>query len=390
MVVRCCSFYASLWVMASGTLDIGDRDQASISYDTFRQHFRTHRGMEGVEFATRKQIFEKRQTAVVTWNNQAGTSWKAAINKFSDYTDEEINNIMQYKSFDFLPGRDATSFLARRQATRAKGHLSGDAVLSTKSNVSFKDLVSSQFQHVQGPCGDCWAHAVVGSIEAAAEIAGYEPVALSVEQLLRGVENRRQCGGTGGCGGATGEMAYQFLFDVGSCSAANYDVDLRKCRMQPSVQITGFRRVRSNQYDPFWQMVTEGRPAAVSADAAGWTSYSTGIYNSCGANAIVNHLVLLVGYGTDDTVQKKQEEKVTGDYFLVRNSWGSDWGESGYIRIANLGREDLHCGTDDRPLDGLYCSKPDPGQKLVQSIRVCGMCGLYSEASFPIIPNMGS
>jgi len=53
-------------------------------------------------------------------------------------------------------------------------------------------------------------------------------------------------------------------------------------------------------------------------------SYETGIYDdvSCGTN--LNHAVLVVGYGTsDDGVE----------YWLVKNSWGTDWGDNGYMKF---------------------------------------------------------
>jgi len=60
------------------------------------------------------------------------------------------------------------------------------------------------------------------------------------------------------------------------------------------------------------------RPLAVAVDAGGWSMYSSGIFSNCNTN--LNHGVLLAGY--------------TSSYWLVKNSWGGNWGESGYIRLA--------------------------------------------------------
>jgi len=59
----------------------------------------------------------------------------------------------------------------------------------------------------------------------------------------------------------------------------------------------------------------------------------------------VNHAVVLVGYGTDEE---------NGDFWLIRNSWGTGYGENGYIRI--LRESELKCGTDSTPLDGSACA----------------------------------
>jgi cathepsin L len=70
-------------------------------------------------------------------------------------------------------------------------------------------------------------------------------------------------------------------------------------------------------------------PISVTIDASlpSFKSYSSGVYfmDSCGA-AGFNHGVTVVGYGTD--------EETGLDYYLVKNSWGSSWGENGYIRMA--------------------------------------------------------
>ncbi len=59
-------------------------------------------------------------------------------------------------------------------------------------------------------------------------------------------------------------------------------------------------------------------PVPVSISASGWENYAGGIY-SCTKDAIVNHAVLVVGF--------------TDKYWIVKNQWGTFWGESGYIKI---------------------------------------------------------
>ena len=76
----------------------------------------------------------------------------------------------------------------------------------------------------------------------------------------------------------------------------------------------------------------------------------------------------LVGYGTDAT---------EGDYWLVRNSWGSGWGLGGYIKLKR--ENEAVCGTDNTPLDGSACVGDG---NAVQ--KVCGMCGVLFDTSYPI------
>lgn len=84
-------------------------------------------------------------------------------------------------------------------------------------------------------------------------------------------------------------------------------------------------------------------PISVAVDASKWHEYETGVFNGCpySDNININHVVVLVGYGTDEQY---------GDYWLVRNSWGTGYGENGYIRLAR--EKSVTCGIDKTPLNG--------------------------------------
>merc|ERR1712184_11650 len=88
-----------------------------------------------------------------------------------------------------------------------------------------------------------------------------------------------------------------------------------------------------------------------------------------GSNIALNHAVQLVGYGTD---------AAEGDYWIVRNSWGSGWGEGGYIRLAR--DAEAQCGTDSTPMDGTACVG-GPGN---DEQHVCGQCGVLFDVSWPL------
>ena len=109
--------------------------------------------------------------------------------------------------------------------------------------------------------------------------------------------------------------------------------------------------------------------------AGDWGLYFGGVFDGCDydQNIAVNHAVLLVGYGTDP---------VDGDYWLIKNSWGDMWGDimtedAGYIKLRR--RSEPMCGTNSSPLDGAACQ--DGG---VESVHVCGTCGVISDNSYPI------
>ena len=64
---------------------------------------------------------------------------------------------------------------------------------------------------------------------------------------------------------------------------------------------------------------------AVDAGTSGFQMYQSGILNSTTCGTQLNHAVTAVGYGTESGQ----------NYFIVRNSWGSAWGENGYIRMSS-------------------------------------------------------
>jgi C1A family cysteine protease len=87
----------------------------------------------------------------------------------------------------------------------------------------------------------------------------------------------------------------------------------------------------------------DGEPisVAIEADQAGFQSYKSGVFNGvCGRN--LDHGVLVVGYGHDTASGL--------DYWKVKNSWGTSWGEAGYIRIV---RNKDECGIADEPSEAV-------------------------------------
>ncbi|KAL2895502.1 Senescence-specific cysteine protease SAG39 [Bienertia sinuspersici] len=104
------------------------------------------------------------------------------------------------------------------------------------------------------------------------------------------------------------------------------------------VTINGFEKVPAGNEHALLQAVSK-QPVAVRVDNSGFQLYQGGIFNGeCGTK--LNHDVTIVGYGTENG----------NDYWLVKNSWGANWGESGFMRI----------------------------------IRGLNMCGLTAAPSYPI------
>uniref|UniRef100_A0A7S4TCG1 Peptidase C1A papain C-terminal domain-containing protein n=1 Tax=Alexandrium monilatum TaxID=311494 RepID=A0A7S4TCG1_9DINO len=263
-------------------------------------------------------------------------------------------------------GSPAGSFLEARR----RGVAAADSV-DWRVRVS----ASRHLVHDQGSCGSCWAVAAVGALEMYAELNGRATQPLSYEQLVDCVANPRSCGGNGGCGGATAELAFDYVTKHGLLEAAHYSGGYQsdgsnqyKCpdigKMgSAAVRASGFQRLPVNKVAPLLHHVSSTGPAVVSVDASRWAHYGHGVFVDCDRNATVSH----------DTEKSM-------DYWLIRNSWSGDWGEEGHIRLqrhqADAGKEGF-CGTDHDNQQGVGC-KDDP-----KEVPVCGMCGVLSDSSYP-------
>jgi len=182
----------------------------------------------------------------------------------------------------------------------------------------------------QGQCGACWAFASAGALEGAWQIATGILVSLSEQQLMDCSSNS-QFHNTGCQGGAI-QYAYEYAKTTGTCNYDSYPYEAKlgtQCKVDgcrvvvPKYGVTGYKQVKQGDEKALLEAVSK-QPVtvAIEADQVGFQLYSGGVLTKpCGTK--VDHGVLIVGYGTDQGL----------DYWLVKNSWGLDWGESGYIRI---------------------------------------------------------
>jgi len=233
-------------------------------------------------------------------------------------------------------------------------------------------------------------------LEARFEAATKGNRTFSVQQLVNCVPNPQECGGSGGCEGATVELAMEYVQSMGLADAETSPYYARQthCKTPQSgnsgasaaflaighgrgrnrfgtdggnkVGLRRWNKLPENRALPLMRSVMDG-PVAVSVAASEWFLYRSGIFDSCSKDAVIDHAVVLFGYGSDNGAK----------YWLVRNSWGKDWGEGGYIRLFRhdtVEEDDEHCGIDNDPKSGVAC-KPYP-----KAVTVCGMCGLLYDS----------
>jgi len=143
--------------------------------------------------------------------------------------------------------------------------------------------------------------------------------------------------------GITSEYRYSYSSYYGDTGACTYADVLPPAE----VKLDGYLKLAENEYEPLLNAVATEGPIVVSVDASKWHLYESGVFNGCSYsdNIDINHAVTLEGYGTDE---------VNGDYWLIRNSWGTGYGENGYIRLKR--ESEVQCGIDHTPADGTACT----------------------------------
>lgn len=248
------------------------------------------------------------------------------------------------------------------------------------ASASWKHLATVNNTRSQGHCGSCWAVSSAGALEMHAELATGSFIEVSEDQLVDCTPNEDHCGGTGGCKGATGELAMAYTKEHGLAvrsgpgeyvsEAGHNNQGACHDKWTPTLQIAGFTRLPENNAASLMEAVSTKGPVVISADATPWMSYLGGIFDGCDKDAIVNHAILLVGYGKDDALGKK--------YWEIRNSWGKSWGENGMIRLLRHDNDDEYCGTDRDPKAGVACDSDKATE-----VTVCGMCGMLADSVYP-------
>jgi C1A family cysteine protease len=180
----------------------------------------------------------------------------------------------------------------------------------------------------QGQCSCCWTFSSSANIEGVNFIKTGKLTALSNQQLLDcdTVNNN-------GCNGGSMQNAFDYLKQNGGIQAYSdypYKGTQGSCQFNKGkamVQIDGWVSAGTTDENKIRDMLYQKGPLSVAVNATPFQYYSGGIADysrqDCDPNA-TNHAVTLVGYGTENGK----------DFWIVRNSWGSNWGENGYFRIA--------------------------------------------------------
>jgi len=169
----------------------------------------------------------------------------------------------------------------------------------------------------QGQCGSDWGFALVETVESYFFLTGHPLAQLSVDQVV-------YCSsGDEGCDGSWITDGYSYIQECGIEYASESEGEGCFYKQQDvATGVPDYVNITHGENGLYKQLSTAG-PATVCVDASTWVYYQGGILTSC-TNQI-DTCVVLTGYADYGSANA---------YWIVRNSWGSDWGENGFIWIA--------------------------------------------------------
>jgi len=264
----------------------------------------------------------------ITATNKKNLSYTLGMNKFGDMPFHEFH--AKYTGYNHIK-RD---FIVSKNAP-AKSALLGHEHLKNPPNVDWRTQKAVTDVKDQGQCGSCWAFSATGSIEGAVAIKKKTLISISEQQLV----DCSGAQGNQGCNGGLMDYAFEYVIsNKGLATEKDYPykaVDQR-CKSplpKSAVTISAYTDVNVNDDQALEDAVAKGPVSvAIEADQAAFQFYTSGVFDAdCGDQ--LDHGVLAVGY---NTLGGKK-------YWIVKNSWGGDWGNQGYIWMVRTDGEG-ECG----------------------------------------------
>jgi C1A family cysteine protease len=236
------------------------------------------------------------------------------INQFTDLTSQEFKK--QY-----------ISGLKMSVDSYGCDIFSSDAT-DVPSSVDWRTLGAVTSVKDQGQCGSCWAFSSTGAAEGAWAVTTGELIDLSEQQLVDCATGIAY--GSHGCSGGSMEGADKYLISRGQCSDSEYPYisgNGKEGTCKSCSSIVKFRScldVESNDQLSLKAAVAQQPVSvAIEADSYYFQSYESGILTATTCGTELDHGVLIVGYGEEKGQQ----------FWIVKNSWSTTWGENGYVRI---------------------------------------------------------
>uniref|UniRef100_A0A0D9XC97 Cathepsin propeptide inhibitor domain-containing protein n=1 Tax=Leersia perrieri TaxID=77586 RepID=A0A0D9XC97_9ORYZ len=278
---------------------------------------------DAAEKARRFKVFKANVERIDRFNAAGDKTYRLGANKFTDLTDEEF--VSRYTGYS--NGSVPSTFGAKK----LPGFMYENVSLSEgdSQGVDWRERGAVTNVKDQSTCGCCWAFSAAAAVEGIHQITTNELVSLSEQQLL-------DCStqfGNKGCDGGYMQYSFNYILAAGGItteSAYPYQrVQGSTCQFTGegvAATISGYQEVPLKDEDALAQAVAN-QPVSVyiTAGSLQFKQYMGGVFTGDGCDQNLNHAVTVVGYGVDAAGG--------GEYWLIKNSWGMQWGEQGYMRL---------------------------------------------------------
>jgi cathepsin F/cysteine peptidase B len=258
------------------------------------------------EFFYRFSVFQD-NLKMIDELNQNSTGAVYGVTVFSDLTQQEFVELYLMKN---LPVHEPIEEL------EVPENIEAPATFDWRSQAAVSAVKN------QGQCGSCWAFSAVENIESVWKLAGHPMTLLSEQQV---VDCDKDCYG---CGGGWPYRAMNYIVQAGGIDTeSTYPYTARNgaCRFNPGnvgAKIKSYKSIPKNEAS-IRDSLTTTSPFSICVDANKWSSYRSGVMRSTQCGKSIDHCVQLVGYDSTASVP----------FWIVRNSWGTGWGISGYIQL---------------------------------------------------------
>jgi len=294
----------------------------SSPYPTFQQWQAIYSKfyLSATERDYRESMYDRNVRKIARHNSKTNT-WTMAVNQFADMPKREF--VAKYLSGASAGGYNNATHMRIKNYnwTLLNGNYSA---LPASVDWSSKGAVTPVKD--QGQCGSCWSFSATGALEGAWFVKHKALTNLSEQQLV----DCSTAQGNQGCNGGLMDYAFQYAMANGLTTEAAYPYTAtgpNTCEakgLPVAVKATGFTDVPTNsQLALMTAVVQQPVAVAIEADENAFQFYSSGVLTKpCGTN--LDHGVLLVGYGTEGGL----------DYYKVKNSWGTTWGQEGYVLLG--------------------------------------------------------